>query len=223
MIYTSAPSAARGRSHDSERIYTRQHQLPTKWQSQKSSNKNFRRDNTESVCILPDMNEQANSAGRPTPEQLKDLYRQARDPVLRAHLYIVWRLSLGEPLGRVAEMAGYSTKWAKEIARRYEERGVEGLGDRRHRNPGGVDRALLDAPQREELRQALKHPAPDGGLWSGPKVALWIAAKPGRRHGVRAQRGWEYLKKLGHTPQVPRPSYAAEQRDSDEQEAFKKS
>jgi transposase len=119
-------------------------------------------------------------------------------------------------------MAGYSTKWAKEIARRYEERGVEGLGDRRHRNPGGVDRALLDAAQREELRQALKHPAPDGGLWSGPKVALWIAAKTGRRHGVRAQRGWEYLKKLGHTPQVPRPSYAAEERDSDEQEAFKK-
>jgi transposase len=179
---------------------------------------------TESDCILPDMNEEANSARRPTPEQLKDLYRQARDPVLRAHLHIVWRLSLGESLGRVAEMAGYSTKWTKEIARRYEERGVEGLGDRRHRNPGGADRALLDAPQREELREALKHPAPDGGLWSGPKVALWIAAKTGRRrHGVRAQRGWEYLKKLGHTPQVPRPSYAAEEGDSDEQEAFKKS
>jgi transposase len=170
------------------------------------------------------MNEEANSARRPTPEQLKDLYRQARDPVLRAHLHIVWRLSLGESLGRVAEMAGYSTKWTKEIARRYEERGVEGLGDRRHRNPGGADRALLDAPQREELREALKHPAPDGGLWSGPKVALWIAAKTvRRRHGVRAQRGWEYLKKLGHTPQVPRPSYAAEEGDSDEQEAFKKS
>ena len=151
---------------------------------------------------------------------MKDLYRQARDPVLRAHLHIVWRLSLGEPLGRVAEMAGYSTKWTKEIARRYEEQGVEGLGDRRHRNPGGAERALLDADQREELREALKRPAPDGGLWSGPKVALWIAGKTGR-HRVRAQRGWEYLKKLGHTPQVPRPSNA--EADPKEQEAFKKS
>jgi transposase len=97
---------------------------------------------------------------------------------------------------------------------------VEGLGDRRHHNPGGADRALLEATQREELRKALKHPAPDGGLWSGPKVALWISQKIGRR-GLRAQRGWEYLKKLGHSPQVPRPSYNADP-DPKEQEAFKK-
>jgi hypothetical protein len=101
------------------------------------------------------MNEQAHSEehseGPPTPKQLKDLYRGARDPVLRAHLHIVWRLSLGEPLGRVAQLSGYSTKWVKEILRRYEEGGVQGLGDRRHHNPGGAERALLDAEQREEL------------------------------------------------------------------------
>src|SRR5215218_1582120 len=168
------------------------------------------------------MNEQVHSEehseGPPTPEQLKDLYRGARDPVLRAHLHIVWRLSLGEPLGQVAQMSGYSTKWVKEILHRYEEGGVQGLGDRRHHNPGGAERALLDAQEREELREALTHPAPDGGLWSGPKVALWISRKIGGR-GVRAQRGWEYLKKLGHSPQVPRPSHA-EEADPDEQEAF---
>jgi transposase len=128
---------------------------------------------------------------------------------------------LGEALGRVAEMSGYSTKWVKEILRRYEEGGVEGLGDRRHHNPGGADRALLDAGQREELREALKHPAPDGGLWSGPKVALWISQKSGGRR-VGAQRGWEYLKKIGHSPQLPRPSHA-EEPEPKEQEAFKKS
>jgi hypothetical protein len=74
------------------------------------------------------MNEQLHSEehseGAPTPKQLKDLYRGARDPVfLRAHLHIVWRLSLGEPLGQVAQMSGYSTKWVKEILRRYQERG----------------------------------------------------------------------------------------------------
>lgn len=39
---------------------------------------------------------------------------------------------------------------------------------------------------------------------------------------MRAQRGWEYLRKLGHTPQeVPRPGHA--EADPAEQEAFKKS
>jgi transposase len=56
-------------------------------------------------------------------------------------------------------------------------------------------------------------------MWSSSKVARWIEKKTGRR-GVRAQRGWEYLRKLGNSPQVPRPSSA--QADPAEQEAFKK-
>jgi transposase len=56
-------------------------------------------------------------------------------------------------------------------------------------------------------------------MWNSRKVALWIEKKTSRR-GVRAQRGWEYLRKLGHTPQVPRPSNAGA--DPEEQEAFKK-
>jgi winged helix-turn-helix protein len=50
-------------------------------------------------------------------------------------------------------------------------------------------------------------------------VARWIERRTGRR-GVRAQRGWEYLRKLGNTPQVPRPSNA--EAGKEEQEAFKK-
>lgn len=122
--------------------------------------------------------------------------------------------------GEVAEVTAYSERWVREIARRHRERGTEGLGDRRHRNPGGAERALLTPEHREELGRALKAPPEDGGLWSSRKVAEWIEAKTGRR-GVRAQRGWEYLRKLGHTPQVPRPTSA--EADPEEQEAFKKS
>ena len=39
-------------------------------------------------------------------------------------------------------------------------------------------------------------PAPDGGDWTGPKVARWIAEKTGSAH-VWPQRGWDYLKRLG--------------------------
>ncbi len=45
-----------------------------------------------------------------------------------------------------------------------------------------------------ELWLALQGPAPDGGIWTGPKVAQWIAAKTGKR--IYRQRGWEYLRRL---------------------------
>ena len=166
------------------------------------------------------MDNGSHSEERLSAKQLKDRYRSARDPVLRAHLHIVWQLSLGKPLREVAELAGYSTKWVKEIYRRYEEQGVEGLGDRRHTNPGAAERALLSERQQRGLQQALLEPPPEGGMWSSSKAARWIERRTGRPN-VHAQRGWEYLRKLGNTPQVPRPSNA--EADKEEQEAFKKS
>lgn len=153
---------------------------------------------------------------------MEGLYRKAADPVLRTHLLMVWRMSLGDPIGEVAQMVGYSKKWTTEIARRYELGGVEGLGDRRHSNPGAKERALLDEAGEAELVEALQGPPPadlGGGMWSGPKVALWIAQRNGLEK-VHVQRGFEYLKKVGMSPQVPRPSNV--RGDPQEREAFKK-
>jgi transposase len=154
--------------------------------------------------------------------RLEGLYRKASDPVLRTHLLMVWRMSVGDPIREVARMVGYSEKWTTEIARRYEREGVEGLGDRRHGNPGARERALLDEEGQAELQEALLEGSPPGGgMWSGPKVARWIEQKRGIER-VHAQRGWEYLTKVGMSPQVPRPSNA-QGADSEEREAFKKS
>ena len=157
---------------------------------------------------------------RSPAEELRRRYREARDPVGRSHHQIAWLLAEGRTVREAAEATGYSERWVREVARRYRERGSEGLGDRRRENPGGAGRALLAPEQQEELREALEAPPPDGGLWSSRKVAEWIERRTGRGE-VRAQRGWEYLRKLGHTPQVPRPSNA--DAGPEEQEAFKKS
>lgn len=151
-------------------------------------------------------------------EELEDHYRKARDPVLRSHYQIIWLLSLGKLTREVREATGYSAEWIREISLRYNERGAESLGDRRHENPGASP--LLSPSEQRELSEALKRPPEDGGLWNSRKVAEWIEKRTGRR-GLRAQRGWEYLRRLGHTPQVPRPSNAGA--DTEEQEAFKKS
>jgi transposase len=154
-------------------------------------------------------------------DELEHRYRKAKDPVERSHLQIVWLLSESRSTREVCEVTGYSPGWVRHIARRYNEWGVEGLGDRRHTNPGARERALLDEEGQEELREALVGPPPGGGMWSGPKVARWIEQRNALEK-VHVQRGFEYLRKVGMSPQVPRPSNA-KGADSEEREAFKKS
>ncbi len=150
------------------------------------------------------------------PAELERRYRGARDPVARSQWHILWLLARGESTAAVAEVTGYSTTWIYAIVRRYNAAGPAGVGDRRRGNPGAGP--LLTAAQQAELRAALARPAPDGGVWTGPKVAGWMAARLGRPIG--AQRGWEYLRRLGFSPQRPRPR---EQRANPEaQAAFKR-
>ncbi len=176
---------------------------------------------TESGCTLRSMDERRSSEESES-RRLEGLYRKAADPVLRTHLLMVWRVSLGDPIGEVARMVGYSRKWTTEIVRRYESGEAEALGDRRHGNPGAKERALLDEAGEAELVVALQGPPPasvGGGMWSGPKVASWIAQRNGLKK-VHAQRGFEYLRKVRHSPQVPRPENASA--EASEKEAFKK-
>ena len=146
---------------------------------------------------------------------LERRYRDARDPVERSHYQIIWLLSQGTSTSEVMAVTGYGRRWIQELARRYNERGPAGVGDRRRHNPGAE--RLLSQQQREELGAALLSPPPDGGMWNSRKVAAWISERTGRQVGV--QRGWEYLRLLGRTPQVPRPAHA--KADPQAQETFK--
>src|SRR5919202_1890126 len=153
-------------------------------------------------------------------EELEDRYRKARDPVLRSHYQILWLISQAKTTTQVMEVTGYSRGWIQQLARRYNAHGPQALGDRRHQNPGARERALLTAEQQEELREALKKPPKDGGMWKSRKVGEWIEQKTGKAVSNKKQRGWEYLRKVGHSPKVPRPHHASA--DEHEQEAFRK-
>ena len=154
-------------------------------------------------------------------EELENHYREAIDPVLRSHYQILWLISLGKTTRQVMEVTGYSRGWIQQIARRYNRYGAEALGDRRHHNPGAKERALLSVEQQQELKEALKKPPPDGGMWNSPKVGEWIERSTGKVLSQKKQRGWEYMRKLGNSPKVPRPRH--KKADKHEQEAFKKS
>jgi transposase len=151
-----------------------------------------------------------------TLDELEQRYRRAKDPVARSQWQMVWLLSSGTPTAEVARVTRYSVNWVREIARRYREDGPAGIGDRRHTNPGAPP--LLDAGQQEQLRAALGGPAPHGDLWTCRGVAAWMSAAVGRP--VSEQRGWEWMRRLGFTPQRPRSR--ATRADPAAQEAFKK-
>lgn len=149
-------------------------------------------------------------------EELEQRYRRAHDPVERSHFQIVWLLAQSKTRPAVAEVTGYSLRWVGEITRRYNQDGPEGLGDRRHDNPGG--QPILDAEQQERLWEALHGRAPDGGHWNGPKVADWIEAETG--HRSYPQLGWTYLVRFGARLKCLRPQHT--KADPEEIAAFPK-
>lgn len=149
-------------------------------------------------------------------DELEQRYRRATDAVARSHWQMVWLLAGGTPTAEVARVTGYSVNWVREVARRYREDGPAGIGDRRHGNPGAAP--LLAVAQQEQLRAALGRPAPHGDVWTCRTVAVWMSEQVGRP--VSAQRGWEWMRRLGFTPQRPRPRET--RTDPAAQEAFKK-
>jgi transposase len=149
-------------------------------------------------------------------DELEQRYRRAGDPVARSQWQMVWLLAGGTTTAAVARSTGYSVNWIREVARRYRVAGPAGIGDRRHANPGA--RPLLDPGQQAQLREALAGPAPDGGVWTCRSVAIWMSDYLGR--SISQQRGWEWMRRMGFTPQRPRPRET--RADPAAQEAFKK-
>src|SRR4051794_20323831 len=104
-------------------------------------------------------------------------YRAARDPIERSHPQIVWLSGQGGSERAVAAATGSGGRWRGRMVRRYPAAGPEGLGERRATNAGA--KPLLDAGGEAALKAALAEPPADGGLWTGPKVASWMAARLG--------------------------------------------
>lgn len=151
-------------------------------------------------------------------EELEARVRGAASAIERSHCQTIWLLAQGHETAEVAEIMAFSERWVNKLARRYERGGEAALGDLRQHNPGG--KPLLSDRDLEALRERLKTPPGDGGLWSGPKVARWMAGRLGVEH-IHAPRGWEALKKLGWSLQQPRPKNP-KSATPEEQDAFKK-
>ncbi len=127
--------------------------------------------------------------------ELEARYKTAVDLVGKSHFHALWLLSSGYEVGAGA------------------------LGDQRVHN--GTKPTILTPEALVALQERIKTPPDDGGLWTGPKIAGWLA----RFHGVRSvhdQRGWDALIAIGYSIQRPRPRHPDAATDAD-RAALKKS
>ena len=151
-------------------------------------------------------------------DELAQRYRAAKEPHERSWWQILWLLARGQTATISAHSTGYNRAWIGQIAKRYNTEGPAGMVNRQHTTSWRAPR-MLSAEQQEELRAALAGRAPDGGKHGSCRaVADWMAATLGRP--VQVQRGWDYLQRLKHSQQVPRPRHALA--DAEQQAVFKK-
>ena len=116
------------------------------------------------------------------PADLFRRYRACRRGVEKSHWQLLRLLTRPErPLApapaQAAAEVGLSAVWARAILKRWNAAGPDGLDDRRVGTCGG--RSTLTSDQHIDLRAALRQPPPDGGLWSGPKVARYVRDRRG--------------------------------------------
>jgi hypothetical protein len=85
-----------------------------------------------------------------TIEELEGRSQSTMDPVERSRWHFLWLLAHGLTAKVIASITGYSVYWIGRIARRYNERGPDGVEDQRHQSRPG--RRILTAAQQDELR-----------------------------------------------------------------------
>jgi transposase len=136
--------------------------------------------------------------------ELEAHYKTAVDPTGKSHFHALWLLSCGYEVDEVAELLSFSPRWVRVLLKRYNEGGAGTLGDQRSHN--GTKPTILTPDALAALKERIKTLPDDGGLWTGPKIARWLA----KFHGVQAvhdQRGWDALIAIGYSIQQPRPRH----------------
>jgi transposase len=160
----------------------------------------------------------AHVAGHLSQAELQAGYRTSGEATLARHFQVIWLLAQGRSCAETAALTGFARRWVEQLLARYNAFGPPSLGDRRRGN--GAKPRLLTPEMLDKLRERLKSPPDDGGVWTAKKVAAVMAAELGLA-SVAEQRGWEALRAIEWALQRPRPRHVRAA-TPEEQATFKK-
>jgi transposase len=152
-------------------------------------------------------------------QELYERYRGCRQPNEKVRWRALYLISRGTLAAEAARRVGRTSGWVTQLTQRYNAGGGADVPDRKgEARPG--PRPAASGELALELATALRSEAPDGGLWTAPKVAAWIEQRTGC--AVHETTAWRAMRRLGFTLQVPRPRHARSAPER-EQARFKKS
>src|SRR3712207_3605211 len=129
----------------------------------------------------------ARIVGHLSVAELEARYRAAQDVTEARHFQAIRLLAQGRTVLEVSEVLAFVPRWVAQLAARPNASGPEALGDRRRRN--GKAASLLTEAVLAALAERLRTPPEDGGLWSGPKVAGWMARRLAIGRAACRERG----------------------------------
>jgi transposase len=116
--------------------------------------------------------------------------------VIAIRLYLVYQVSLGYSSRKLAEIHNISFKQITTWVHRFEQEGVDGLGNRKGRGR----KSLLSKFQKQRIKSVVLKDLPsDHGYqqarWTGPLLATWIQDE----YGIQYQKAQIYnlLRGLG--------------------------
>jgi transposase len=156
--------------------------------------------------------------GHLSVKELEDRYVRGGDITASRHFQVIWLSARGHTVSQVSATTAFGERWIEQLLARYNAEGPEALGDLRRRN--GATATILKPELLARLRDRLREPPADGGLWSSRKAADWMASELGLT-SVAPRRGWEALKAIGWPIQTPRPKNP-KSASPEEAAAFKK-
>ena len=143
--------------------------------------------------------------------ELRERYLSSprRSEGIRWHALVL--KSQGYSHAEIARITQRGTRWVSEIIRRYNRDGIGGIRDRTQDNGAGL---LLSETQQDELHQLLQTQPPDGGIWTGLKVLVWIEQQVGQE--LNLSTAYDYIHRLNLSQQVPRTHHRKADKDAQE-------
>src|SRR6266567_1608930 len=109
--------------------------------------------------------------------ELERRYRACEDACSARHYQTIWLLAQGHTVPEVSALTSFVPRWIEELQARYNALGPQALGDLRRNN--GTLPSVLKPELLQKLKVRLKEPPPDGGVWTGRKVAAFMADQLG--------------------------------------------
>lgn len=113
--------------------------------------------------------------------ELEHRYKTASEAIAKSHLQALWLLTRGYSIDQVAGLLSFSTRWVRNLIKRYNEGGPEHLGDQRAHN--GTEPKIRPPEALAALRERLQSPPDDGGQWTGPRAGGPLSRRRQQGHG----------------------------------------